>query len=46
MWDVVIVHRRDDERRNIGDAYAAPTLYPRHFPWLANAKTIDVQDEI
>lgn len=46
MWDLVVVHRRDRERRNIGDVYAAPTLFPRYFPWLADATTIDVQDEI
>ncbi len=44
MTEIFVVHRHDP--RNIGDMWSSPSQYTEHFPWLADATTIDIEDDI
>ncbi|MFR9730000.1 hypothetical protein ACL03H_12280 [Saccharopolyspora sp. MS10] len=44
MPEIFVVHRRD--RQNIGDMACPPSNHPEHFPWLADATTIDIEHDV
>ncbi|MGW0892416.1 polysaccharide pyruvyl transferase family protein [Saccharopolyspora sp. NPDC002578] len=44
MTEIFVVHRRDPD--NIGDMACPPSNHPEHFPWLADATTIDIEHDI
>ncbi|WP_258343277.1 polysaccharide pyruvyl transferase family protein [Saccharopolyspora gregorii] len=44
MPEIFVVHRRDPH--NIGDMACPPSDHVEHFPWLADATTIDIEHDI